>query len=154
MIISKSMVSGFVERAYEVIGRSDGTETWTSPDGDVYALPRIYEAVLNGNDIIEFVEVMLPADLLAEMEWECCDPTYIRRLKGPRLLHPLLVNQAGEIVDGNHRAVKRSKLGHRSAPGVRIADEIMLAARIGGETHSADEFPGNISTQPTHVTAD
>jgi hypothetical protein len=131
MIITQSMMNGLLERAEAVMLRGDSyVETWISPDGITYDLCLIYEAIVRQFDPSNFVCVMLPDNLMSDIERECCDPARIRNLKGPRLLHPLLVDPEGTIIDGNHRAVKRHKLGQKFAPGYQVSSEIMDAATL------------------------
>jgi hypothetical protein len=131
MIVTQSMMNGLLERAEAVMLRGDGyVETWIDPYGVVYDLHPVYAAVLQDFDAENFVSVMLPDKLICAIERVCCDPNYLKKLRGPRLLHPLLVDPEGKIIDGNHRAVKRHKLGQKVAPGYRVSADVIEAARL------------------------
>jgi hypothetical protein len=126
--ITRSTVVGLIERANEVINCTH--LHMFSLDDVLFDLPTIYQQILTEFDLSNFVAVGLRDDIMQGIEQNSCDARYLRNLKGVRVLHPLLTNSEGIIVDGNHRAVKRWKLGQTVAPAYRVPDKIMQSAII------------------------
>lgn len=126
--ITRSTVIGLIERANEVI---NCTHLHVFGLDDVlFDLSTIYRQILTDFDPANFVAVGLRDDIMQGIEQNSCDIQYLSHLKGVRVLHPLLTNSECVIVDGNHRAVKRWKLGQTVAPAYRVSNKIMQSAII------------------------
>ncbi len=126
--ITRSTVVGLVKRANEVINCAH--RHIFGLDDVLFDLSTIYQQVLTDFDPANFIAVGLRDDIMQGIEQNSCNADYLRNLKGLRVLHPLLTNSEGVIVDGNHRAVKCWKLGQTVAPAYRVSDKIMQSAII------------------------